>query len=128
MKTCREYSRRWALGIALAVVPSLAAASTIGDLTASPQQYNGDELSVQGAVSNFHQTSGVQGKAYAMFSLCANACVRVYASGNPRVKNGDGVVVSGTFTMVDHLDGQVFYNVLETNALNIHSVSSIPVR
>lgn len=105
----------------LAFVPAAASASGIAALTDPAQHFNGEVVTVHGSVTNFHEAPSRYGGAFATFSVCADACVRVYAQGNPHIDNGQGVTVTGTFAAVDRIGGFVYYNQIETTELQIHS-------
>ena len=105
----------------LALLPAAALANGISSLTDTPQNFNGQSVTVRGVVANFHETPSQRGSAFATFSVCSNGCVRVYAPGNPKIANGQSVTVSGTFSSVDRINGYVYYNQIDSDAMSVHA-------
>jgi len=120
---CMKHVYPLLFAFGLTATPLCAFAGGISSITQSPQSFNGEQITVRGSVANFHQTVNSMGKSYATFSVCADACVRVFAIGIPRISNGQNVTVTGMFSMVDHIGSMVYYNQIDANELSIRSSS-----
>ena len=102
-----------------ALLPIVAQAAGISSIFDAPQVLNGKTITVRGTVVNFHENPSLP-VASVTFSLCGGGCVRVYAAGRPKLSNGQSITVTGTFSMVDHINGYVYYNQIDATELSIH--------
>jgi hypothetical protein len=65
-------------------------------LAANPSNYDGQDVTVSGAVKNPRTRQTRRGTA-AVYQLCDSACINVVAFGNTNVSDGSRVTVSGRF-------------------------------
>ncbi|HEV2111558.1 MAG TPA: hypothetical protein VGT99_09410 [Gammaproteobacteria bacterium] len=97
----------------------LSTGASAADLTPSAvlygaNQYNGQEISVTGVVSQFKLNTGNDGKPYESFKLCdAGACLTVYALGSDTRTEGKEITVSGHFWMFVQRGYLTFHNELD---------------
>lgn len=105
----------------------LAQASGIVDLAeliSHPEQYDKQEITVAGQVTNVQLATNRQGKpAYGFLLKGAAGTVKVIGLGRVQVREGDQVIVEGIFSRLRQAGRAIIYN--EIRALSIKSMSRL---
>jgi len=101
------------LAIALvAVVLSAAALDTSpSTILADPDRFDGQPVTITGAITNLRQTVSRRGNPYYTFDLSDGArTIRVFSFGRSPCKDGTAATVTGTFEKVRRVGRYVFSN------------------
>ena len=95
---------------------ALAADLSPSAVLKNPSQYDGQEITVAGTVSDFRTHVSHRGNAYETFKLCdAGACLSVFAWGTGPWDEGATISAKGRFWTVKREGRYVFYNELDLN-------------
>ena len=103
-----------ALGVFL-ISPIVALATTIDQILATPNAYDGQHVDVRGKVADLRAKVSHKGNAYVTFSLCSDRCIHVFAFGAPSIKDGQTITVRGTFAAVKQTGGYTFRNEIDAD-------------
>jgi cytochrome c-type biogenesis protein CcmE len=107
------------------LVAPLAWASTlteIAELLAHPEQYDRQEVTVTGKVTNVQIATNRQGQlAYGFLLQDPAGTVKVISLGKPDVREGDLVIVHGTFSRLRQVGRAIVYN--EIKALSVQPLN-----
>jgi hypothetical protein len=113
--------------ILLVSIPSMSFASGIldlADLIAHPEQYDRQDVTVSGEVTNIQLATNRQGQPAYGFLLKDHAgTVKVIALGQAEVMEGDRVIVEGVFSRLRQAGRTIIYN--EIKALSIKSMTRL---
>lgn len=88
-------------------------APAIAQVVAAPKRYRGEVIVVTGRVRDLDQWRSRNGRDEEVFSVCADACVRVYMERRSPVHNGQLVTVSGPFYDLYRAGRSVYRNEIE---------------
>lgn len=109
------------------VSPPPAVATTlmeIADLLAHPEQYDRQDVTVTGKVTNVQLATNRQGQPTYGFLLQDQAgTIKVVSLGQLEVREGDYVIVQGTFSRLRQVGRTVIYN--EIKALSIKPLNRL---
>ncbi|MCP9446786.1 MAG: hypothetical protein NNA22_04350 [Nitrospira sp.] len=103
--------------------PAWAGALTeIAELLAHPEQYDRQEVTVTGKVTNVQIATNRHGQlAYGFLLQDPAGTVKVISLGKPDVREGDLVVVHGTFSRLRQVGRAIVYN--EIKALSVQPLN-----
>ena len=93
-----------------------AVETTVEEIMASKDSYDGKEVSVSGAVSTPRFKASRRGKPYMTLPLLGDSKgrINVLIWGNPKLKTGKKVRVTGTYRKVMEMGKYTFRDVIET--------------
>lgn len=98
----------WLIGGPVAADALGPSASTI---LADPDRFDGQPVTVTGAITNLRQTVSRRGNPYYTFDLSDGArTIRVFSFGRSPCKDGRAATVTGTFEKVHRVGRYVFSN------------------
>ncbi|MCP9470605.1 MAG: hypothetical protein NNA31_11475 [Nitrospira sp.] len=94
----------------------------IAELLAHPEQYDRQEVTVTGKVTNVQIATNRQGQlAYGFLLQDPAGTVKVISLGKPDVREGDLVIVHGTFSRLRQVGRAIVYN--EIKALSVQPLN-----
>ncbi|MCP9471211.1 MAG: hypothetical protein NNA30_00555 [Nitrospira sp.] len=94
----------------------------IAELLAHPEQYDRQEVTVTGKVTNVQIATNRQGQlAYGFLLQDPAGTVKVISLGKPDVHEGDLVIVHGTFSRLRQVGRAIVYN--EIKALSVQPLN-----
>ncbi|MCP9440824.1 MAG: hypothetical protein NNA20_12765 [Nitrospira sp.] len=94
----------------------------IAELLAHPEQYDRQEITVTGKVTNVQIATNKQGQlAYGFLLQDPAGTIKVISLGKPDVREGDLVIVHGTFSRLRQVGRAVVYN--EIKALSVQPLN-----
>lgn len=94
----------------------------IAELLAHPEQYDRQEVTVTGKVTNVQIATNRQGQlAYGFLLQDSAGTIKVISLGKPDVREGDLVIVHGTFSRLRQVGRAVVYN--EIKALSVQPLN-----
>jgi cytochrome c-type biogenesis protein CcmE len=111
---------------AIASPPSAVATTLmeIADLLAHPEQYDRQDVTVTGKVTNVQLATNRQGQpAYGFLLQDQAGTIKVVSLGQLEVREGDYVIVQGTFSRLRQVGRTVIYN--EIKALSIKPLNRL---
>lgn len=86
----------------------------IQTILSNPSEFDGMKVEVEGIVQSVRSRISGKGSPYTMFLLAGDGdSVAVYAAGDPSLREGDLVVVTGRFQKVRYLSRYVFRNEID---------------
>ena len=98
------------LTLALAL-PALAAPTTAGAILAAPDRYDGQPVTLQGAVTHLSKRVSRRGNPYYTFDLRdKSGTIRVFSFGEAPCSENSPVTVDGTFEKVKQAGRYTFFN------------------
>jgi hypothetical protein len=98
------------LVLALAL-PAFAGSTTVGAILAAPDQYNGQSVTLQGALTHLSKRVSQRGNAYYTFDLeDRTGAIRVFSFGTAQCGEKASVTVEGTFEKVKRVGRYTFVN------------------
>lgn len=101
----------WAALAGTFAFPVHAFEATARAILAAPERYDGQVVTLGGAVTNLNQRVSQRGNAYYTFDLHdATGRIRVFSFGQAPCSEGGRAVVNGTFETVKRVDQYTFYN------------------
>lgn len=112
------------LGVLTAGLPLAASAAAIAQITAHPQTYDGQVVTVSGTVNDLRARISRKGNPYETFTVCESSCVHVFTFGQPPLRDGERVSVTGTFAAVKHVGRYTFHNEIDTSISDVHAGST----
>lgn len=93
---------------------AVAASLSPTEVVVRSTHYNGQEITVSGAVEDFRAAISHRGNAYETFKLCdSKKCLDVFAWGSTPRTDGAQVALSGRFWEIKHVGRYTFYNELD---------------
>jgi len=109
-------------GLSVAMVPTPSAEATtlieIAELLAHPEQYDHQDVTVTGKVTNMQLATNRQGQpAYGFLLQNQAGTLKIISLGQPDVREGDFVIVEGTFSRLRQVGRTIIYN--EIKALSV---------
>ncbi len=121
----KRYTSKFFFGIVLTLIILLwgnfsysAAETTVEEIIANKDSYDGQEVSVSGNVTNpkFKTKSG---KNYTTFSILGDSGGHINVSfwGRPVIKGGQKVSVTGRYRKVKVVGQHVYYNEIEASGV-----------
>ena len=104
------------------MVPTPSAEATtlieIAELLAHPEQYDHQDVTVTGKVTNMQLATNRQGQpAYGFLLQNQAGTLKIISLGQPDVREGDFVIVEGTFSRLRQVGRTIIYN--EIKALSV---------
>lgn len=114
------------LSAAVNPAPSVNAASLIeiAELVAHPEQYDHQDVTVTGKVTNVQLATNRQGQpAYGFLLQDQAGTIKVVSLGQPEVREGDFVIVQGTFGRLRQVGRAIIYN--EIKALSVRPLNRL---
>ena len=115
-------------GLSAAITPSSVVYATtlieMAELLAHPEQYDHQEVTVTGKVTNVQMATNRQGQSAYGFLLQNHAgTIKVISLGHPDIREGDFVIVEGTFSRLRQVGRTVIYN--EIKALSVRPLNRL---
>jgi hypothetical protein len=115
-------------GLPAAMVPTSPAYATtlieVAEILAHPEQYDHQEVTVTGKVNNVQLATNRQGQsAYGFLLQNPAGTIKVIILGEPQVREGDVVIVEGTFSRLRQVGRTVIYN--EIKALSVRPLNRL---
>ncbi len=101
-----------------------ASAAAIVQITAHPQNFDGQVVTVSGTVSALRARTSRKGNEYETFTVCNGSCIHVFTFGQPLIRDGGQVSVTGTFAAVKHVGRYTFHNEIDTRSSDVHAGST----
>jgi len=92
---------------------------SIQEILSNPDQYDGQEVTVQGNASKVKVKVSKKGNEYTAFSLIdeSGKGINVFIWGNPKIRDGQKVTVSGIFQKIKKVGKYTFYNEIEASSI-----------
>jgi len=93
--------------------------ASIQEILTNPDQYDGQEVIVQGNASKVKVKVSKKGNEYTTFSLIdgSGKSINVFIWGNPKIRDGQKVTVSGIFQKIKKVGKYTFYNEIEASSI-----------
>jgi hypothetical protein len=93
--------------------------TTVQKILANRDSYDGQEVSVSGTVSRLKLKTSKVGKDYTTFSLMSESggSLTIFVWGQPKLKQGQKVKVTGTYRKVKRVGRYTFYNEIEATEI-----------
>ena len=93
--------------------------TTVQKILANRDSYDGQEVSVSGTVSRLKLKTPKDGKDYTTFSLMSGSggSLTIFVWGQPKLKQGQKVKVTGTYRKVKRVGRYTFYNEIEATEI-----------
>lgn len=96
----------------------------IAELVAHPEQYDHQDVTVTGKVTNVQLATNRQGQpAYGFLLQDQAGTIKVVTLGRPEVREGDYVIVQGTFGRLRQVGRTIIYN--EIKALSVKPLNRL---
>lgn len=83
--------------------------------------YSGKIIKVTGRVRRLEQWKARDGRPEEVFSVCDNACVRVFMRAHSAIAEGQRVTVRGPYYQAYHVGKHTYYNEIEATSAFPHS-------
>lgn len=109
------------LALLVAALPLAASAAAIAQITAHPAAFDGRVVTVSGTVSALRSRVSRKGNPYETFALCSSSCVHVFTFGQPAIRDGESVSVTGTFAAVKHVGPYTFHDEIDTSSDHVRA-------
>lgn len=88
----------------------------IQTILSDPNQFDGRRVEVEGTVESLRSKISGKGSPYTVFRLSGDGeSVSVYAPGDPPLKEGDLVVVTGRFQKIRYISQYEFKNEIDAS-------------
>jgi hypothetical protein len=93
--------------------------TTVQKILANRDSYDGQEVSVSGTVSRLKLKTSKGGKDYTTFSLMSESggSLTIFVWGQPKLKQGQKLKVTGTYRKVKRVGRYTFYNEIEATEI-----------
>jgi RecJ-like exonuclease len=93
--------------------------ATLSAVIQDPAQFDGQMVTIRGAVATLKQTTSRRGNDYTTFKLQdpTGATISIFTWGHPTLSNGDRVEVEGLFRRVKRDGPYTFYNEVEAEKI-----------
>jgi hypothetical protein len=93
--------------------------TTVQKILANRDSYDGQEVSVSGTVSRLKLKTSKVGNDYTTFSLMSEpgGSLTIFVWGQPKLKQGQKVKVTGTYRKVKRVGRYTFYNEIEATEI-----------
>ena len=110
----------------MAPTPSAQATALleVAELLAHPEQYDHQDVTVTGKIADVQVATTRQGEpAYGFLLQNPAGTIKVISLGRPQVKEGEFVIVEGTFNRLRQVGRSVIYN--EIRALSVRPLNRL---
>jgi len=110
-----------ALSLLVSALIAHAGATTVKAILENPSRYDGQDVTVTGETSEVKSTVSRRGNPYTTFRLsdASGAAITIYTRGNPDVKSGEAVRVTGTFRQVKRVGRYTFNNQIDADRVSL---------
>ncbi|MDH5641067.1 MAG: hypothetical protein OEY28_07215 [Nitrospira sp.] len=115
-------------GLLIAMVPTPSAQAItlieVAELLAHPEQYDHQDVTVTGKITDVQVATTRQGQpAYGFLLQNPAGTIKVISLGRPQAREGEFVIVEGTFTRLRQVGRSIIYN--EIRALSVRPLNRL---